>query len=258
MLKISGIIITFNEERNIGACLDSIKDLVDEILVVDSFSSDNTEKICLSYNTRFIKNKFEGHIQQKNFALGLATHTMILSLDADEVLSDELRKSILEIKKNNLAGNYTMNRLTNYCGKWIRHSGWYPDTKLRFFQKDSGTWGGINPHDEYMLSKGSQVSKLKGDILHYSYYSISQHIHQVDKFTDIAAKELYARNKKVSIFSLFFRPIIRFKRDYFLRMGFLDGFYGLVICVISSYANFLKYAKLKRLNSNPKLISEKI
>ena len=143
MTQLSVVIITFNEERNISRCLDSVKDIADDVVVVDSFSVDKTEQICKEKGARFISHTFDGHIQQKNWAITQAKFPHILSLDADEALSDELKKSILEVKKNWKHDGYSMNRLTNYCGQWIYHCGWYPDRKLRLFNSKKGNWGGL-------------------------------------------------------------------------------------------------------------------
>jgi len=142
-VKISAVIITFNEEKNIGRCLDSLQKVADEIVVVDSCSNDKTCEICEKYGVRFIQNRFKGHIEQKNFAMQQAEYDWVLSLDADEVLSLELTDSILKVKKDWVIDGYAFNRLTNYCGTWIRHCGWYPDTKLRLWDKRRGRWGGV-------------------------------------------------------------------------------------------------------------------
>lgn len=247
MIKLSAVIITFNEEKNIGRCLDSLIGVAEEIVVVDSFSTDATAEICQSKGVRFIQHAFEGHIEQKNFAITQATYPHILSLDADEVLTDQLAKSINKVKSNWKADGYYVNRLTNYCGKWIKHCGWYPDRKLRLWDSRKGSWGGTNPHDKYILQEGSKTENLKGDLLHYSFYSIEQHVKQVNLFSDIAAKAKFNSGKTVSVAYIIISPIARFIRDYFLKRGFLDGYYGLVICTINSYAKFLKYAKLKSL-----------
>lgn len=247
MVKLSVVIITFNEERNIGRCLDSVLNLADEIVVVDSYSTDKTREICNQYGVRFLEHKFDGHIEQKNFAVKQASYPHVLSLDADEALSAELQKSIQEIKNNWAADGYWCNRLTNYCGKWIRFSGWYPDKKLRLWDSRKGEWKGVNPHDKYILQAGTRESSIKGDILHYSFYSISDHIRQVNYFTDIAAKALLERGKKVSLFKILLAPLFKFIRDYFFKLGFLDGFYGFVIVIISAHATFLKYVKLRSL-----------
>ncbi|MEK6567000.1 MAG: glycosyltransferase family 2 protein, partial [Bacteroidota bacterium] len=146
---------------------------------------------------------------------------------------------------------YRMNRLTNYCGVWIRHCGWYPDTKLRLLDARKGRWSGINPHDRFeMRDPGATLGSLNGDILHYSYSSISGHLKQVDYFTEISAKELHAKGNRATMFQILTSPVFRFLRDYFWKRGFLDGYYGLIICAISSQASFLKYAKLRELSRN--------
>src|SRR3954466_10005620 len=140
MTKLSAVIITLNEERNLSRCLQSLQGIADELVVVDSFSSDKTEEISKSFSAKFIQHKFEGHIEQKNYALAQTSFDFVLSLDADEALSDELKSSIKSIKENWQHDAYEMNRLTNYCGQWIKHSSWYPDKKVRLFKKTAGKW----------------------------------------------------------------------------------------------------------------------
>jgi glycosyltransferase involved in cell wall biosynthesis len=248
VIQLSAVIITYNEERNIARCLDSLREIADEIIVVDSYSTDKTVEICNSLGVKVFQNKFEGHIQQKNFAVEKASFFYVLSLDADEVLSDELRTSIASAKSDWKYDAYEMNRLTNYCGAWIRHCGWYPDRKIRLFDKRKGKWTGVNPHDRYELNESNApCGYLHGDILHYSYYSISGHIKQADYFTEISARVLFEQRRKASFLRLIVSPAFRFVRDYVLKSGFLDGYYGFVVCKISSYAVFLKYAKLREL-----------
>jgi len=248
MTPISVVIITFNEERNISRCLESLKDVADEIVVVDSFSKDKTEAICKEFNVRFVQHAFEGHIEQKNWSITQAKYPHILSLDADEVLDETLKKSILEVKNEWKFDGYTMNRLTNYCGKWIHHCGWYPDTKLRLWDSRLGTWGGDNPHDKFeMNSDDPEIAHLKGDILHYSYYSLEDHYKQVAYFTDILAIAQFKKGKKAPLFIFVFSPIVKFVKDYFIKLGFLDGRVGFRICRISAFATFTKYKKLRQL-----------
>ncbi len=244
MIKLSVVIITFNEERNIGRCLSSIKAVADEILVVDSFSTDRTEDICSDFGARFIKNKFEGHIEQKNYALFNAKYDYVLSLDADEALSPELEKEILKIKENFSQDGYRFNRLTNYSGQWIYHCGWYPDTKLRLVKKNSASWLGTNPHDILTMKNNLKSTFLNGDLYHYSYESIASHIAQTNKFTTIAARAAFAKGKKSSLFKIYTRPLLKFLRDYIFKLGFLDGRYGFIICSINSLSALLKYSKL--------------
>jgi len=251
MPQLSVVIITFNEEKNIGRCLDSIKDIADDIVVVDSFSKDKTKEICLAKGARFIEHTFEGHIQQKNWAITQAKFPYILSLDADEAIDEQLKKSILEIKKNWSKDGYYMNRLTNYCGKWIRHCGWYPDKKLRLWDSRNGSWTGVNPHDKYEMNDGDiNTGYIKGDILHYSYYSINDHIKQTDYFTTISAKALFKEGKKATFTKMYLSPVAKFFTSYFLQLGILDGYYGFIVCKISAKSTYLKYKKLKELYRN--------
>jgi glycosyltransferase involved in cell wall biosynthesis len=248
MPELSVVIITFNEERNIARCIDAVRDLADDIVVVDSFSTDKTIEIAEAKGARVVSHSFPGHIEQKNWAITQAKYPFILSLDADEVVSDELKKSILQVKKDKHYDGYTMNRLTNYCGKWVRHCGWYPDKKLRLWDSALGKWGGINPHDKYEMDKGVKIKHLKGDLLHYSYYSLIDHINQVNKFTEISAKALHDMGKNASLLKVVFSAVFRFVRDYFFKLGILDGYTGFLICRISAQAAFFKYAKLRQLN----------
>lgn len=248
MIPISAVIITFNEERNIARCLESLKDIVDDIVVVDSFSKDKTKEICESYGVRFVEHIFEGHIEQKNWAITQAKYPHILSLDADEALDETLKKTILEVKNNWQAEGYSMNRLTNYCGHWVHHCGWYPDTKLRLWDSRKGSWGGTNPHDKFELyDENSKIIHLKGDILHYSYYSLSDHYKQVEYFTTILAKAQYEKGKKAPLITLILSPVVKFIKDFFIKKGFLDGRIGFRICRISAFATYTKYKKLRTL-----------
>lgn len=250
-MKISGVIITYNEARNIARCLQSLQVVCDEILVLDSYSTDSTAQICHSFGVRFEQNTFEGHIQQKNEALQRASHPWVLSLDADEALSPELHASILALKKESpQKGGFTFNRLTNYCGKWIHHSGWYPDTKLRLVTKADAQWGGINPHDQLLPSKELQLQHLKGDLLHYSYYTKADHFKQIAYFSAIAAKELHARRIKSSIPTIIIKVAAQFIKSYFIKLGFLDGVAGWHIAVRSAYATQQKYQLLRKLWQN--------
>lgn len=244
-VKISAVVITFNEERNIERCLTSLVGVADEIVVVDSYSTDRTEEICRSFNARFIKHRFDGHIQQKNWAILQTSSPYILSLDADEALSDNLRVSILRAKENWTHDGYYFNRLTNYCGKWIRHTTWYPSRKLRLWDARKGSWGGYNPHDRFYLKQEASQHLLKGDLLHYSYYSISEHLDQINSFSSILAQSYYERGRRVNMFTIMFSPFWRFINDFLLRAGFLDGYYGFVVSMNSAHEVFLKYVKLK-------------
>ncbi len=248
--KIAGlsvVIITLNEEKNIGRCLESVKDIADEIVIIDSYSKDKTKEICIAAGAVFIENPFIGHIEQKNIALEKASYNYILSVDADEALTEELRQNILLIKNNWTKDSYSFNRLTNYCGKWIRHCGWYPDAKVRLIDRRKACWGGVNPHDMMIVQEGATTAHLRGDLLHYSYYSITDHIKQIDYFTTISANLLFQKGRKVGLLKLWTCIPIRFFRDYFLNLGILDGYYGFVISRLNAWATFIKYIKLKSL-----------
>lgn len=245
-VKISAVVITYNEEKNIARCLGTLQDVVDEIVIVDSYSTDNTKTICEEFGVTFIEHVFEGHIQQKNWAITQATYSIVLSLDADEALTREMRDTILEIKQDwGSFDGYSFNRLTYYCGHWVRYCGWYPDKKLRLWDTSKGAWGGVNPHDTYIMKEGAKVKHVKGDLLHYSYYSISEHIQQVNYFTDIAAKAYFEKGRKSNFFYILFSPSLKFFKSYVIKRGFMDGFYGFVISIISSHETFLKYVKLR-------------
>jgi glycosyltransferase involved in cell wall biosynthesis len=246
-VKLSVVIITYNEQRNIARCLNSIQSIADEIVVVDSFSTDNTVEIVKRMGAKVTQHKFEGHIEQKNHAITQAHFPHILSLDADELADEKFLNQIKFIKQNWLHDGYTVNRLNNYCGQWIRHGAWYPDIKLRLWDSRKGKWTGMNPHDRYEMEPGSSIVHLPGDILHYSYQTVEEHLKKADYFSDIAANAYYLRNKKSSILKITLSPVFRFCRDYFFKLGFLDGKAGLTISKMIAYEVYLKYKKLKKL-----------
>lgn len=247
MNKLSVVIITYNEAHNIGRCLESVKNIADEIVVLDSFSTDNTPEICKQAGVKFYQHAFDGHIQQKNRAITYASFPFILSLDADEALDETLQQEVLRIKQNKQADAYELNRLTNYCGKWIWHCGWYPDRKLRLWDSTKGKWEGTNPHDKYTLQPGATTQRLKGNILHYSFYTVDEHYKQVEYFSTIAARAYAQEGKKSSLVSIYVAPVIKFIRDYIIKRGVLDGYAGFTISRISAYATYLKYKKLYEL-----------
>ena len=249
-VQLSVVIITLNEEKNIGRCLSSVLSIADDIVVVDSFSTDKTKQICIDKKVRFITHKFEGHIEQKTWALTQAKYNHVLSLDADESLTKELQEELLKIKNNWQHDGYSFNRLTNFCGKWIKHCGWYPDKKLRMWDTSKGAWGGDNPHDKFILEKGATTHHINKDLLHYSFYTVDQHLKQIEYFSDISSKAAYEKRKKSNRFKIFYKSTFKFFRDYVLKLGFLDGYYGYVVCKNSAYAKKLKYTKLQALNNH--------
>jgi len=206
-MQISVTIITFNEASNIQRCLQSVASIADEIIVLDSYSTDQTAEIASQCGATVISQKFLGHIEQKNLAISYANHDYILSIDADEALDEQLASEILAIKKtDNPAQAYWLNRFNNYCGQWIRFGAWCSDKKIRIFNKHFGTWGGINPHDRIVLSESVQPETLKGNLLHWSYNSITEHQNKVNKYAEIAALAYLKTGKKSSAFKiLYFR-----------------------------------------------------
>ena len=244
MNQISVVIITFNEERNIKRCLDSIVDIADEIVVIDSFSTDKTREICSEYRVKFIESEWKGYSGSKNFGIEQASYSYIFSIDADEEISEKLKKSILKEKSKGLSNAYSSNRVSNYCGKWRRHGDWYPDRKMRLWNKADGIWVG-EIHEKIALNKKVIVKHLKGDLNHYSYYSISEHIRQIDKYSSLSAQALFDNNKKAGFIKLVISPLVQFNSGYFFRLGFLDGFSGLTIAVVTAFGTFLKYTKLR-------------
>lgn len=251
-VRLSVVVITFNEARNIGRCLDSVRGLADDVVVVDSFSTDETEAICRSKGARFVQHAFEGHIQQKNWALTQARYPHVLSLDADEAPDEELRSAIARVKEEWTHDGYAMNRLNSYCGQWIRHCGWYPDRKLRLWDSRQGRWGGVNPHDRYeMTDPAARIRRLPGNILHYSYLSVEEHRRKAEKFSTIAAAALRAQGRSSSTALAALKAAAKFATMYLLRLGFLDGRLGLTVCRIAAWETWLKYRKLAELHRQP-------
>lgn len=252
MVKISVIIITYNEEKNIRKCIDSVQPVADEIVVIDSFSKDRTKSICEERGVKFIEHPFKNHIDQKNFAVGQASFEYVLSLDADEYLSEDLTKSILAVKEKWPREAYRMNRLSNYGGKWIKHGNWYPDQKIRLWNKRMGVWGGENPHDLVVLKRGTKVMHLKGDLLHRAYKDSTETLLKIQRYSDIFARENVNR-KSSSVSKIIFRSTFAFFKSYFIKRGFLDGFEGLMVAVAVANHVFYKYAKLFEVNHRASL-----
>ncbi|WP_412561337.1 glycosyltransferase family 2 protein [Winogradskyella sp. MIT101101] len=248
MLKLSGVIITFNEERNIERCLQSLVNVVDEIVVVDSYSTDNTKAICERFNVKFIEQEFLGYIEQKNFTLTQASYNHVVSLDGDEALSETLQKSIIDLKSNWKFDGYYANRFNNFCGQWIKYSDWYPNKKLRVFDKTKAEWKGINPHDNVQLhDENAKTGHLKGDILHWTYQTYEEMDKKTDYFSTIAAKAYYDKGKTAPFWKLIWNPSWAFFKAFVLRLGFLDGLNGFRICYQTWKITYFKYSKLREL-----------
>lgn len=246
-MKLSAAIITYNEELNIGPCIESLHDFVDEIIVLDSNSTDNTIKIAKSYpKVKTFSQNFKGHIEQKNDAIKLCSSEWVLALDADERVTSVLKESIKKVlETENKLNGYKISRLTYHLGQFIRHSGWYPQFRYRLFRKGHARWTGENPHD-YVEIEG-EGSKLKGDILHYSFKDLSHQIDTINKFSSIVAFTRFKKNLSFSLLKCIYKPLVKFIEIYFFKMGFLDGFPGFVIAVSSANSTFLKHAKIYEL-----------
>ena len=242
---ISACITAGNEEKNIRRCLKSVS-WADEIIVVDSFSEDKTVEIAREYTDKIHQHEWLGYIGQKNLIKEMAEGPWILFIDADEEISDELRQQVLAEFENGASeqyNGYEFSRMVWYLGKWIKHGEWYPDVKLRLFRKSKGVCGGREPHDRTTVD--GPVKRLSGRMHHYTYDSIADQVDTVNRFSSITAKGWYDDRRPFRWFDLLFRPPCRFLRGYFLKLGLLDGFAGLVIAATAAYGVFVKYSKLR-------------
>jgi len=245
-VKISAVVITRNEEANIEAALESLDGVAAEIIVVDSHSTDRTVKLARKHTDRVTERTWTNFSDQKNYANSLASHPWILSLDADERLSPELRAEIQGLLADEPGcAAFSMPRRVFYLGRWVKHSGWYPDRKVRLFRKDRARWEGAYVHES--LAVDGEVKKLKGDIHHYTYRNIADHLARINHFSDLGAQKLYADKKKCRWYHLLVQPFGRFLKSYILKRGCLDGFAGLVVSVLNGYSIFVRYAKLREI-----------
>lgn len=248
---LTACIITFNEEDRIEDCLESVA-FCDEIVVVDSHSSDRTRELAAARGARVIERDWPGHVRQKDFAVRQAANDWVLCIDADERVSDRLREEIVALRDQGFPrfAGWRMPRLSRYLGRWIRHGTWYPDLQLRLFDRRRGRWGGHDPHDRVELS--GPVGRLRGDLLHDPYRSFAEHLATIDRYTSIMAEGLHARGRRARASDLLLRPAVRFLRFYVLRAGFLEGWRGLLLACLAAYYVHLKYAKLLVLEKAPK------
>jgi len=239
---LSVCIITRNEEAHIRACLESVA-WADERIVVDSGSTDRTVEIAREMGARIVTHPFEGFVEQKNFALDQATCDWVLSIDADERVSPGLGEEIrAAVAADGSEVAYSMPRKSWYLGQWILHGGWYPDRKLRLTRRGRSRWSGRNPHDH--LYADGPTGELRGDLVHYTYRDISDHLRKIDNYTTLGARDAHARGVGFPLLRMLFHPGFRFLRMYLLKGGFLDGQAGFVLACLSGYYVFLKYAKL--------------
>ena len=242
-MKITATVITFNEEQNITEALESLA-WADEIIVVDRESTDRTVEIARRFTDRVFIREWPGYSAQKNFAAQQAPCDWIFSLDADERVSPELAAEITRLKQapESEAGGFEMPRLTFYLGRWIKHSGWYPDLKLRLYDRRHGRWRGDFVHEA--LEVDGRVERLNGNILHFTVRSASEHHTRLDRYTTLAAEQAHASGKRASVASLVLSPAGAFIRSYILKLGFLDGVQGFIIARFAAHYAFLKHLKL--------------
>ena len=242
-MKISATIIAHDEERNIVRAIESLR-CCEEILVLDSGSSDRTVELAEKHGARVIESPWPGYAKQKNLAAERASHDWILSLDADEALSEGLEAEIWRIKKSGPAFDaYTMPRLAQYLGRWITHSGWYPDRKVRFYRRDKARWVGDFVHESVQVT--GSTGHLEGRILHYTCDSLSEHLRTMDRYTTLAAEQIVSQKRRITWGHLVLDPPWTFVKTYFVKLGFLDGPEGIAIAYMAAFYNFLKYSKAK-------------
>ena len=245
-MKITATIITQDEERNIARTIESLR-CSDEILIVDSGSVDRTVELAENLGARVIEAGWRGFAGQKNWAAEQASHDWILSLDADEALSEALEAEIWGVKKSDPRFDaYTMPRLARYLGRWILHSGWYPDRKVRLYDRRKATWVGDFVHESVQVS--GRVGHLENAILHFTCDSLSEHLRTLDRYTTLAAQEMVARKMKVPLSRLIVDPAWAFVKTYIVQRGFLDGAEGLTIAHMAAFYTFLKYSKARNMS----------
>ena len=244
--EISAIVVSYNEEDNIGDCLESLR-WCDEIVVVDSFSTDRTVEICRRYTDRVIQRAWAGYRDQKAFAHSQATREWVFLVDADERVPPELRQEIQDalVRSGSHCHGFSVPRLVYYLGKWWWRGGWYPDYDIRVFRRDRATWGGSDPHEQ--ISVNGKVRRLRHPLHHYSYRDITDHIKRINHFTTVSSGELKGLGKRWRWTDSLCRPAARFFYSYVWKRGFLEGFPGFFLAVTAAVYVFLRYAKLREL-----------
>jgi glycosyltransferase involved in cell wall biosynthesis len=246
-MKISGTIVTLDEERNIARAIASLRPCVDEIVVVDSGSADRTREIAAEMGARVVREEWGGYAEQKNFAAACAAHDWILSIDADEELTPALAAEIQALRGagNHSEAGWTMPRRARYLGRWIQHSGWYPDRKIRLYHRGRGSWKGERVHESVEVA--GAIGELRNDLLHFTCDSLNQHLLTIDRYTSLAAQAIAESGKPAPFRRLVIDPPWTFIRSYFFQRGFLDGMHGFVIAAMAGFYTFLKYAKAREM-----------
>ena len=242
-MKLTVTVITCNESAHIAAALDSVA-WADEIIVVDSQSTDGTAEIARAKGTRVITREWPGYSAQKNFAADQATHDWVLSMDADERVTPALAAEIRELlRRGPEARGYRIRRVTHHLGKWIRSTDWFPDYQLRLYDRRAGRWNGMKIHESFRLGEG-QPAKLHGELEHYAYRDLTHHLSKINAYTTLIAEQWHEEGRRTNVVMMVVHPWFAFVRNYFLRAGLKDGTAGFIISVMNSYYVFLKLAKL--------------
>jgi glycosyltransferase involved in cell wall biosynthesis len=242
--QVSAVLICCNEEAKIEQALASLQGIADETIVVDSGSTDGTLAICRRHTERIYQRSWRGYREQKQFATDLASYDWVLSLDADEMLSPELR---VELQRWKCQGGedfvgYTFRRKTLFMGRWIEHTTWYPDWQLRLFRRSAGRWEGGRVHESFRVS--GPIGRFEGHLFHYTYSNLSEFLEQLEKFSSLAAADLYDRGRRMTVLRLLGDPFLVFAKNYVLKLGFLDGAPGLLVSILSSVSTLFKHLKL--------------
>lgn len=246
-MTLSIVIITYNEERNIERCIKSVINIADEIVVVDSYSTDRTVEICHQYNVKVVKNKFESYGKQKRFAAEQAKFDYILSLDADEALSSELNNSIEREKKLWSKPCYSFNRRNFYCGTPIRYCGWYPDRHVRLFDRNVTNWTKKDVHESIDVHSKKMIKHLNGDLLHYTCSTMAEHKEKEKKYARMNGESIAMKNQNIFFLTPYIKGSFRFFKIYIIKLGILDGFYGFEISKTLAKSSFLKYSVARKL-----------
>ena len=246
---ISAVVITKNEAANIERCLNALQQVAAEIIVVDAFSTDATASIAQQVGATVIQKKWVSYGYNKNIGHQIAQHDWILSIDADEVVSPELITSIKNISLQPTKV-YSLNRLVNFGGQWVRHSGWYPDWKVRLFNKQWVRWEEDTlVHEQLIIPNQFTVQPLSGLLYHYSYKNDQDHWQRIERYAQLAAQQMLATGKHPSFIKLYLSPLARFFRTFFLKRGFLDGYLGWKISYRNAYLVYRKYWLLRKKKS---------
>ena len=256
-LPISAFIVSYNEEDNIAECLEGLT-FCDEVIIIDSFSSDNTPKIAESFGAKVFQRAWPGYKEQKAFGLSVSSNEWVLNLDADERVTPELREEILRVLglawkaeqegEEPEANGYELSRVVYYMGRWWRKGGWYPEYRVRLLRKSKTVWGGTNPHEKPIVS--GTIKRLGGELSHYTYDDLSDHLQRLRSHALAAAKEEVLKGTKPSLSLLIFNPLLRFFKFYFLKSGYKEGVAGFIVAVLEGYYTFIKYALVWEENLN--------